>query len=139
MTLFMSVCGGIDWESAWTPLYEMSPATSALYVVMIIFVTLVVLNVMTGIFCESAIDAAQSDKEHVISCQLKDAERYVLELRSLFRGWDSSGDGTITLEEFQAQLEDKRVLALLQSLDIEAADAKDFFKLLDRDGGGSVD
>eukprot|EP00928_Gymnodinium_smaydae_P007944 TRINITY_DN1284_c0_g2_i2.p1 TRINITY_DN1284_c0_g2~~TRINITY_DN1284_c0_g2_i2.p1 ORF type:complete len:682 (-),score=158.23 TRINITY_DN1284_c0_g2_i2:87-1919(-) len=139
MTLFMSVCGGIDWETAWTPLYKMSPATSALYIFFIVFVTLVVLNVMTGIFCESAIDAAQSDKEHVICCQLKDAERYVAELQALFRGWDTSGDGNVTLEEFQAQLEDKRVMALFRSLDIEAEDATEFFKMLDQDGGGSVD
>eukprot|EP00928_Gymnodinium_smaydae_P030979 TRINITY_DN22891_c0_g1_i1.p1 TRINITY_DN22891_c0_g1~~TRINITY_DN22891_c0_g1_i1.p1 ORF type:complete len:736 (+),score=99.75 TRINITY_DN22891_c0_g1_i1:158-2209(+) len=139
MTLFMSVCGGIDWETAWFPLYQMSPATSALFCFFIVFVTLVVLNVMTGIFCESAIDAAQSDKEHVIACQLQNAERYAAELQDLFQSWDTSGDGNITAEEFEAQLEDKRVVALFQSLDIDAADASEFFSLLDRNGGGCVD
>lgn len=137
----MSVCGGIDWEAAAVPLFEVHWTIALLFVCYIIFVTLVVMNVMTGIFCESAIGAAAQDREQVITNQIKDRDRFVKMLTDIFNQWDIDGtcDGDITLQDFEDHLEDKNVQAIFQSLEIGTDDAWDFFKLLDEDGEGIVD
>merc|ERR1712217_299119 len=63
----------------------------------------------------------------------------VKRLQDLFARLDSSHDGTITLQEFQAHLQSDHMQALLQTFEIDNADAWTLFKLLDTDGGGSVD
>merc|ERR1712110_97822 len=52
---------------------------------------------------------------------------------------DTTGDGAISLAEFEMHLRDPHMQALLQTFDIENADAWTLFKLLDTDGGGAVD
>lgn len=138
LTLFMSVCGGIDWEEASGPLLEISWLIAALFICYIIFVTLCVLNVMTGIFCESAIQAAQSDRDNLIQYQLEDTQKYVKELTSIFKQWDTSGDADISLEEFEEHLRDESIQNVFKALEIDTRDAWDFFKLLDEDGEGTV-
>merc|ERR1712050_760634 len=71
--------------------------------------------------------------------QLSDKKRYMLELEQLFQSWDTSGDGDLTLTEFQEHMSDERMQAFFRSLEIEAADAWSLFKLLDADGQGTVD
>lgn len=112
---------------------------SILFVCYIIFVTLIVMNVMTGIFCESAIEAAQGDREQLVSNQLKEREKYVAELTAIFNQWDTSGDGDISLREFEDHLSDRNIQAMFETLGIGTEDAWDFFKLLDKDGQGLVD
>merc|ERR1719440_1042769 len=60
-------------------------------------------------------------------------------LEELFNSWDASHDGDLTLAEFEAHLSDDRMQALFHTLDIMASDAWTLFKLLDQDGGGTVD
>merc|ERR1719440_1971629 len=60
-------------------------------------------------------------------------------LEELFNSWDASHDGDLTLAEFEAHLSDDRMQALFHTLDVMASDAWTLFKLLDADGGGTVD
>merc|ERR1719210_742199 len=113
--------------------------TSAIFVLFIAFLVLCVMNLLTGIFCEHAIEVAHRDTDNVIAEQLNDKDRYTRELNELFQRWDSSGDGDLTLAEFQEHLEDERMQAFFRSLEIEAADAWSLFKLLGADGQGTVD
>merc|ERR1712113_740981 len=97
------------------------------------------MNLLTGIFCENAIEVAHKDTDNVIVEQLADKKRYMMELKELFRSWDTSGDGDLTLTEFQEHISDERMQAFFRSLEIEANDAWSLFKLLDADGQGAVD
>merc|ERR1712039_230624 len=64
---------------------------------------------------------------------------YIASIRRLFAELDTSGDGSITLNEFEDHLSEERMQAFLHTIEIDTADAWTFFKLLDADGGGSVD
>mmetsp|Transcript_59944 Transcript_59944/g.134717 ORF Transcript_59944/g.134717 Transcript_59944/m.134717 type:complete len:737 (+) Transcript_59944:75-2285(+) len=138
-TLYMAIAGGIDWEVAVDPLFKVGWWVGAVFLLYITFMIICVMNLMTGFFVESAIDAASSDREHLVQSQLQESARYKKELQDLFEQWDVSGDQQLTLEEFQRRLEEPRVCALYQSLEIDPSDAWSFFKLLDKDGSGFVD
>eukprot|EP00928_Gymnodinium_smaydae_P053191 TRINITY_DN37236_c0_g1_i1.p1 TRINITY_DN37236_c0_g1~~TRINITY_DN37236_c0_g1_i1.p1 ORF type:complete len:801 (+),score=186.47 TRINITY_DN37236_c0_g1_i1:74-2476(+) len=139
VTLFKAIIGGVDWQQVMMPLSPISWIMDVLFLLYIAFVQLVVMNVVTGFFLQSALEQAQADQEHVIQMRLREKETFVYRLRNLFEELDSSADGTISLKEFTDHLQSEHMRALLQTFDIDNADAWTLFKLLDTDGGGSVD
>merc|ERR1719215_2202174 len=84
-------------------------------------------------------EQAQSDQEHVIHLRVQERRHFVRRLKELFDELDTSKDGIISLSEFEDHLSDHRMQALLQTVEIDTSDAWTLFKLLDTDGGGSVD
>eukprot|EP00930_Biecheleria_cincta_P003557 TRINITY_DN10449_c0_g1_i1.p1 TRINITY_DN10449_c0_g1~~TRINITY_DN10449_c0_g1_i1.p1 ORF type:complete len:553 (-),score=111.38 TRINITY_DN10449_c0_g1_i1:27-1685(-) len=137
--LFMTIAGGIDWKDAAVPLFEVGPFSIILFLLYTALMVLCVMNVLLGIFCQCALDTAATDKENVIQLQLQEKHRFIETLEVLFAGWDDSGDGRCSLEEFQNHLSDETTQALLRSLEIEGRDAITLFELLDADGSGEVD
>lgn len=137
-TMFKSVLGGLDWQTAVEPLSDMNGMYVMLFVLMITFVYLAVLNVVQGLFLQSALEHAQSDREDQIRHQITEKERYVKTILSLFAELDDNLDGEVTLREFEEHLNEQRMVGFFEALEIEAADAWTLFKLLDVDRGGSV-
>jgi len=129
----------MDWDDVVKALAEVGAVNVLLFVFYIIFVQLVVMNVVTGLFLQSAIEQAQQDQEHGIQVRLEEKQVFVERLETLFKELDLTNDGSISLQEFEAHLQSEHMQALLQTFEIENADAWTFFKLLDADGGGSVD
>merc|ERR1719463_908293 len=61
--LFQSVTGGIDWDAAARPLFEIGWTSGTVFTIYIIFTVLAVLNVVTGIFVDTALKSAKADKD----------------------------------------------------------------------------
>lgn len=139
MTLFKSIAGGISWTTVTDALTDVSWGWTMLFVVYIIFAYFAVLNVMTGVFCQSAIESAQRDQDMVVSQQLKMKERYVNQVTKLFKDIDNDESGCITIQEFEDHLENKNVKALFDSLELEIDDAWTLFSLIDTDGSHVID
>mmetsp|Transcript_25267 Transcript_25267/g.58664 ORF Transcript_25267/g.58664 Transcript_25267/m.58664 type:complete len:711 (-) Transcript_25267:34-2166(-) len=140
LTLFEASTGGIDWKQALDPLQKLNNSWLfvTLFLIFIFFVYLAVLNVVTGLFCQTAIEMAQSDHQDLVHHFILEKQRFVKSLASLFREWDTSKDGEITLTEFEDHLNDEKMRAFLRALEIDIEDSWTLFKLLDKDKGGSV-
>eukprot|EP00931_Biecheleriopsis_adriatica_P088243 TRINITY_DN62606_c0_g1_i1.p1 TRINITY_DN62606_c0_g1~~TRINITY_DN62606_c0_g1_i1.p1 ORF type:complete len:604 (+),score=104.96 TRINITY_DN62606_c0_g1_i1:131-1813(+) len=134
--MLMTIAGGIDWRDAAVPLMEASGVAFTLYLCFVLFMTFCVLNVVTGIFCQCAVETANNDRDNVIRFQLQEKTTYVRMLTDLFQQWDDNGNGKCTYEEFHSHLEDRETQALLNSLGIDARDALTLFEMLDVDEGG---
>mmetsp|Transcript_10704 Transcript_10704/g.18605 ORF Transcript_10704/g.18605 Transcript_10704/m.18605 type:complete len:157 (-) Transcript_10704:78-548(-) len=89
---------------------------------------------MTGVFCNSAIRAAEHD--HTIMMQNRTQFRDMA--AELFKKMDSTGFGEITINEFENLYEDEDMKAFLDSIEISASDAWTLFASLDEDGNGLV-
>merc|ERR1712110_985217 len=139
-TLYMSFSGGIDWETVSAPLADASGFLVMLFITYIAFVNLALMNVVTGLFCQNAIETAKHDKEEVISTHVQEKSKFVQELRELFGILNTSQEeeGFITLADFEEHLKDKRMVAFYKALDIEVSDAWTLYKLLDTDRNGTV-
>lgn len=138
-TMFMAISGGVEWKDAAMSLHAVNTAAAALFVVFVTLMVLLLLNVVTGIFCQCALETARTDQDNLIEYQLNEKQRYVKTLERLFSEWDESGNGTCSRQEFETHLADDAMQALLRSLDIEVRDALTLFNLLDSDGSGQID
>lgn len=139
LTLFKSIAGGISWHEVVEPLEAVSPLWQAGFYFYIGFVYFAVLNVVTGVFCNSAIDTARNDPD-IQSLVIREAKtKCVNQIKNLFRHIDTDGSGKITIQEFENRLKDDMVQAYFASLTLEVQDAWMLFKLLDTGKDHSID
>jgi len=138
LSLFMSVTDGVSWEKLLKPLTLISPFWSFLYLFYISFTYFAVLNVLTGVFCQSAIESAQNDHATAVQAMMANKEMHLHKIRTLF---SQLGDetGVITFDQFEAKINSAEVREYFETLGLDVWDAWGFFKMLDKDGGGSVE
>merc|ERR1711920_756175 len=59
LSVFQSLTGGVDWNEIVSPImHHISPVIGIIYVLFIAFAILSIMNVVTGIFVQSAIERA---------------------------------------------------------------------------------
>jgi len=139
LSLFMSIAGGVSWEDVLEPLRQVSEIWVVLFIMYVSFTYFAVLNVVTAVFCQSAIESAQND--HSTKCQaiLADKEMHIEKIKDLFQEIDEAHTGIITYETFQQKMHTPEVRTYFETIDLDVWDAWSFFKLLDLDEGGSVE
>jgi hypothetical protein len=138
-TCFKSILGGIDWEIAADALSDVGSMYVCCFIFMIIFTYLAVLNVISGIFIQSSIEEAQQDLDHIITQELNEKNRFLDRFEDVFGEMDVNGNQVVNLDEFEHALRKPKMQNLLHAMGVEANDAWTLFKLLDADGGGTVD
>lgn len=139
LTLFMSICGGLSWEAALRPMLEVSHLYASLLLFYIAFSYFAVLNVVTGVFCQSAIESAQSDHEMIMQNIIANKEAHIRKVKSLFCNLDADDSGYISLKELEENIDKKSVTTYFEALELDVHDAWTFFKLLDTDGGSAIE
>ncbi|CAJ1385656.1 unnamed protein product, partial [Effrenium voratum] len=139
LSLFMSIAGGVSWEQVLVPLQAISWIWVMVFLFYISFTYFAVLNVVTGVFCQSAIDSAQSDHDAVLQSILANKQAHIEKIRYLFNEIDAEDTGVITYQMFQNKVGTKEVQTYFESIDLDIWDAWSFFKLLDLDNGGAIE
>jgi len=139
LTLFMSISGGLSWEAALRPMSEVSPWCAFLFLFYIAFSYFAVLNVVTGVFCQSAIESAQGDHDMIMQNIIQNKEAHIRKVKSLFTNLDADDSGYISLVELEENMHKKSVRTYFEALELDVADAWTFFKLLDTDGGAAIE
>jgi voltage-gated sodium channel len=135
---FMSICGGIDWETMWKPLSEVGPIYSLAYVIYIFFMVFGVLNVVVGTFVENSKQQSAKDRDMVTQNGLKQEKEYIMRMRAIFQEADKDGNNNLSWEEFEEYLQDSEVAAFFSSLGLDVSVAKALFVLLDVDDSNAV-
>mmetsp|Transcript_7656 Transcript_7656/g.17608 ORF Transcript_7656/g.17608 Transcript_7656/m.17608 type:complete len:551 (-) Transcript_7656:133-1785(-) len=129
-TLYRSVLAGVDWHEPADSLRVIGEGWVQLFNFYMALSMLALLNVMTGVFCNSAIRAAE--KNHDVMMQHRSALRAAAS--QIFQKMDMSGFGTITITEFERVYNDEDMKTFLESLEISATDAWTLFNSLNLDG-----
>eukprot|EP00930_Biecheleria_cincta_P002112 TRINITY_DN103157_c0_g1_i1.p1 TRINITY_DN103157_c0_g1~~TRINITY_DN103157_c0_g1_i1.p1 ORF type:complete len:722 (-),score=146.13 TRINITY_DN103157_c0_g1_i1:67-2187(-) len=130
VTLYQAMTGGADWNDLSKPLENgISPFLGVVFVLYIAFAVLAMMNVVTGVFVESALLTAKEDRE-------KDVMRQV---RRMFNNADKDKSGVITWNEFNEQCDDPSMAKYFETLEMEPQEARALFRLLDTDESGSID
>jgi len=139
LTLFAIVTGGLNWSNTEFILRSISSFYGLLLLLYVSLMLLAMMNIVTGIFVNDAIESTQKDVDLQAQAELEKTNRTMTELKRLFREIDSDGSETITLEEFTEHLEDESIKTMLGVLEIEVADAIAFFDVLDVDKTEELD
>lgn len=142
LTLFMSISNGVSWEHVLAPLRVISLAWVFVYLFFIAFTYFAVLNVVTGVFCQSAIDSAQNDHAAIVQSILENKEAHLAKIKTLFQSLGGGGKeeemNFITFPVFEEKINTPEVRDYFESLRLDIWDAWTFFKMLDMDGGGTI-
>lgn len=138
-SLFRSITGGLTWDDAVEALAVVNWIWAYLFTAYVAFSLFAVLNVMTGVFCQSALESAQRDQEMAIQNVILNRQRFEDMLMDLFNQIDDDGSGRITILEFEEHFEDEAFKCLLHSLELEVEDAWTLFMMLDQDGNHDID
>jgi len=130
LSLFEAMTGGVDWDAPMRPLVEeISPLLAIVFSLYVTFAVLCMMNVITGIFVESALATARADKEKEIRRQIGAA----------FASACSEMPGKLTWQEFSDALTDPKIVECFNSMEIDTSEAMGLFALLDTDSSGHVD
>lgn len=138
-TLYAAILGGISWYETVMPLHEISIIYTMLFVGYIFFVSLAVMNVITGVFCSSAIEAAQRDHETMMHNVMTSKAAHLDKIKELFCVMDDDGSGGMTFAELEEKLSQEEVVTFFEALELDVSDVFTFFRLLDEDGGQVVE
>jgi len=139
LSMFMSVTGGVNWWEIGSVLMDMSPFHACVFIVYVSVMILGVLNIITGIFVNDAIEMAQTDRDLMSQVHHQRTKNIVGELRKLFHELDTDLSGKLTFSEFRRSLDDQKMLFCFAALGIEVSDAMSFFQLLDVDGTDEIE
>merc|ERR1712151_62282 len=128
VSLFMCVSGGLPWEYLIRHLAVCS-SIHAIAFVAYIFVTVIgILNIVTSIFVDSATLVSLKDQDVVVQCEVAKRERYASKLKQWFK--DSQKD-ILSWEDLSDALRHEKVNTYFAALELEVAQAKKLYELLD--------
>jgi len=138
VALFMAMSGGNDWAQYYDALLLLPWLYPVSFLAFILFTLFAVVNIVTGVFVESALQANLKDKDIIVSEELQAKKRYLQSMQELFEDMDEDGKGTISLEEFQSKLKDEKVIAYFHVLKLDVSDATTLFQMIDYDRSNEV-
>jgi len=138
-TLFKAITGGISWHDVVEPLGSVSVLLTCLFAIFIFFTYFAVLNVVTGVFCQSAIEAAHRDPDLIVHSLIMNKKAYIDKIKNLFTSLDGDDSGHITLKELEKLMKDETLQAHFEALDLDVNDAWTLFKLIDQDNQHTID
>ncbi|CAE7475538.1 Cacna1h, partial [Symbiodinium sp. CCMP2456] len=139
LTLFLAISGGISWDVALQPLREFSVVPTALLMLYIFIAVFAILNVVTGVFCNTAIESAHADKELATVIYERSKQGQVEALRTIFEEMDFSSAEHISIHDVERAMAHGRLSDFLGSMGISTEDVWTFFMLIDMDENGLLD
>jgi len=129
-TLFQSITSGVDWDVVTRPLIDhIGPEMGLLFCFYIGFTCFAMLNVVTGVFIQAVMENQAEDTAF-------HTRRHV---QKLFHSLDVDCDGEISWEEFESHLDKQEMKEFFKTIDVDIANARELFDLLDSDRSGTVD
>lgn len=139
LTLFMSITGGLDWEAPVRPLWGVSRLAVVLVLIFVAITVFAILNAVTGVFCNTAIESAASDKEVASMRQVQSKAKQVDTLRGIFQELDRGKTNELSIEDIHQGIEEGELSNFLESIGISTGDVWTLFMLLDSDQQGCID
>jgi len=139
LTLFLCITGGVEWGFLYEPLKKVGLHHVVVLSFFVCLMYFAVLNIITGVFVEGAIQRAQSEKESIIQDEVEQEKQVRSKLASLFEEIDIDRSGFIDLAEFEQMLSRPHVQACFTSIGLRFSQAWELFQLLDRKGTHKVE
>ncbi|CAE7342340.1 unnamed protein product [Symbiodinium natans] len=130
--------GGLAWAEVERSLAEIHWIWVVMFGLYFCLVYFALMNVVTAVFCSSAVERANQDQEAAIQDELLKESQYTENLKNLFSTLDSNQDGKISIVEFEDKFADPRIEALFSSMGIDEDKAWKIFEILDLDSTGDI-
>jgi len=130
LSLWQSLSGGVDWSDVANPLIsEVQPLLGIAFAGFIAFALLALMNVVTGVFVQTALNTAEREEENFLTDQ-------IIQLFHKCRNEDHWG--YINQEDLEQRLDDPDMANEWKNINVSADEAKYVFALLDVEESGEV-
>jgi len=139
LSLYEAMTGGISWGELLDSLEPVGWFYMCIFTVYITLAIFVVANIITGIFVDSAMQAAKQDHQSVMHDANVEKEQCINNMHRVFEELDKDNDGVVCLDEFEVAISSETMVTYLSVLGLEVADARILFCLLDKDFSGTID
>jgi len=127
-----------SWPSLVRPLVEkVSVSFGFFFGAYVFLVVFAMTRIITALFIKDTLAVATNDAEMMIQAKMKEKRANARKLLDVFSVADTSGEGRLTLEEFEIFMEEPRARSYLGSLELEAHESRQLFMMLD-DGDGMI-
>merc|ERR1712137_876760 len=137
-SLFEAVTGGNDWAGIAEHVRGVSEFLYCCFAFYVVFITLGVLNIVTGFFVDGTMQANVNAREEMLK-QAQEKKNTMIQLvGEPFTQLDRDQSGKLSYEELDSHLHDEALQEYFCVLEMEPEEAKDFFCLLDIKGEGEV-
>lgn len=138
LSLFQAMSGGIDWDSLADPLIrEIHPALGFAFTAYIAFAILALLNVVTGVFVQTALQSARDEEDAFLTDQI--ISLFHMRANAELAGLGKSAQ-TLTSDEVEEVLANQgEAVKEWRAIDLKPEEAKYLFNLLDIERKGEVD
>jgi hypothetical protein len=97
-----------------------------------------VIGVINGVFLQETFKVSATDDSIMMRAKERDVRVYGAKVSRLFQATDQDGDGVVDSSEFHTVMADPEISTWLSTMDLPVRDPVSLFKLLDADGGGSL-
>jgi len=134
LVLLQCITGGVDWNQAMEPVLKASPIHGVIFIIYIVFAVFCLLNVVTGVFVDRALQVAQIDRDLLVVEEILKQKEFTTAVTEILNSVDEGGNGKLTRSQFQAVLEDEWVKSFFITLGLDFKDTEQLFALLDPDG-----
>jgi hypothetical protein len=138
-TLYKAIAGGLDWGEVSDLLRGPGWVYEAIIICYTLFTTFAVVNIVTGVFVDGAIELAKRDRTLLIHKHAKDRFAHEGHLIGLLQAIDTNGDDKISAEDFSSALQRTDVKEFLSAMHVEIPHVGAFFDMLDQNSDGEVD
>lgn len=115
------------------------PAMLFFFITFIIFGSFAMLSILTGVISEGMIEKGNSHKEEMRFQEEQKKQAFILTLKNFFKESDVDGDGTMTHQEFMANVPAMITLFEDNGFFYDESDLEMVFSLVDFDQGGTVE
>merc|ERR550532_2321127 len=134
----MTATGGVDWVDFYSVIKKTGSFNAAVFIAYTGFIEIAVMNILTGLFVESAMKLAQPDHDSraLEVCRAENAQHR--QLMRLCEELDKDGSGTLTKQEFSKNMNNGKLKYFLATLGLDIRDAERFFELLE-DNSSEID
>jgi hypothetical protein len=142
-TLFHCMLNGISWYTIPVALYTIpgwtGPFLACGFVGYLAFTLLTVMNIITGVFVDNAVETARTQREFLVQKEMEVKEQWLKEMRKIFLEMDADSSGTVSKDEVNEFCNDDRVQYYLTALGLDVQDTEKLFDLLDEDNDGELE
>lgn len=132
-SLFAAITGGTEWTELLKALSAHSFLMGLLSLFFVLFFIFGVMNVVTGVFVDIAMQITNSDMEEQMEAKKREHEAYEKSVRQLIRVGDEDGKGFLSRREVRTLLRNQSVQHWLAAIGVTVSDSnvKDVLGLLD--------
>eukprot|EP00746_Dinoflagellata_sp_MGD_P130881 gnl/MRDRNA2_/MRDRNA2_64724_c0_seq1.p1 gnl/MRDRNA2_/MRDRNA2_64724_c0~~gnl/MRDRNA2_/MRDRNA2_64724_c0_seq1.p1 ORF type:complete len:398 (-),score=59.89 gnl/MRDRNA2_/MRDRNA2_64724_c0_seq1:8-1144(-) len=136
LTMFEITMAPGAWAKIGRPIMEkVNGGYGFFFVAYVAGVTFAVIRVITAVFLRETLQVANNDSELAIADKLSQKSKYKEEVKNLFAEVDTSGDGQVSIREFEEIMQNPRMKTWLSVIGLEVNEVDGLFHLLDNGDG----